>query len=405
MSEARAIRTILALAAVAAGPGAAPRASGGEPPPTYLAVTAYEGEATRACLDDALPPGFCGTFSSGGLSVAIGDLDSDGHRDVVKVRDNEVAQLCRGNGQGVFTCQDIFTADQQMGHVALGDLSRDGRPDVILGTSSATATPKVQVCFNFDGTLFFCGHLDDLISFSPTDLAVGDINNDGAPDLLVTRLDGSSQACLNDGQGGIVVCLGLPDGLADTRGVALADLDEDGNLDAVLAVSEIQGGVGGQDQVCRGNGTGLFSCSDVGELGVAHTGVAVGDVDGNGDLDLVFAGEDVIGSVFCPGNGSGSSPTCFPMPSEVLDHGSVALADLDGDGRAEAAFARIGPAPPRPNYLCRFLGYDPGGEPQFDCLPFDPAFTAGRDVALWTPWIFQDGFESGDTSRWSSAVR
>jgi len=28
-----------------------------------------------------------------------------------------------------------------------------------------------------------------------------------------------------------------------------------------------------------------------------------------------------------------------------------------------------------------------------------------RDVALWTPWIFQDGFESGDTSRWSSAVR
>ena len=164
--------------------------------------------------------------------------------------------------------------------------------------------------------------------------------------------------------------------------------------------------MGGQDQVCRGNGTGLFSCSDVGDLGVAHTGVAVDDVDGNGDLDLVFAGEEnAIGSVFCPGNGSGSFPTCFSMPSEVLDHGSVALADLDGDGLAEAAFARTSTVPPRPNSLCRFLGYDPGGEPQFDCLPFDPAFTGGRDVALWTPWIFQDGFESGDTSRWSSVVQ
>jgi hypothetical protein len=374
----------------------------GDEPLTYLAVSAYATES-RYCVDDAVPPAFCGTLLAGdALSVAIGDVDGDGHRDIVQARLSADAQVCFNNGQGIFTCQEILGAHPDMTLVAVGDFNVDGRLDAVLGTRFEPPI-LAQICFNLTGTVLICATLD-AIDFPQRDLDVGDINGDGAPDLLAMTGSAPARACLNDGQGVFVSCLELPwSGTQEIAG-ALADLDGDGNLDA--AITTAMPGLGPQDRLCLGNGAGLFSCSPIG-FANDHAAVAIGDIDGDGGLDIVFArGLTGVNTVYCPGNGSGSFPTCFLLGGPMALANAVALADLDGDGRAEAAFASAGAG--QSNVLCRFLGYapPPGSEPQFLCLPLDSAVTTtARDVSLWTPWIFQDGFESGDTSRWSSVVQ
>jgi len=367
----------------------------------FLAVSGHF-TAARACVDDDVPPALCTTIAPNANSIALGDLDSDGDQDMVLTRVSLPADACLDDGQGIFTCSSIIASRPDLTEAVLGDFNVDGRMDAVLGVSAfVEPTVPAQICFNAGGAVLICATLD-AIDYDHSDLAVGDVNGDGAADIVTAGFDLfgiPSRVCLNDGMGVFAACADLAAPHPEDQAVTLADLDADGHLDAVFAT------LGGfADRVCLGNGAGLFACNGLSEVTSHQRALDVGDVDGDGILDLVFAGED--GSRLCPGAGDGAFPACLPLAPETSISTAVSLADLDGDGRAEMAFATLDED--TPNRLCRFLGYGPppGSEPQLDCHDLDPAIVGpGGDVALWTRWIFQDGFESGDTSRWSSAVQ
>ncbi len=302
-----------------------------------------------------------GTDSS---DVALGDLDGDGDLDVVVAnRFGQPENVRLNNGTGQFpTAMPSFGYGDSTA-VSLGDLDGDGDLDAII--ANAGAEPET-VWLN-DGTGVFTPHpTPSFACEDSTDVALGDIDGDGDLDVVVTNIfpaEGTS-VWLNDGYGGFTPHPVTPFfGLGNTStGLALGDLDADGDLDAVISNTN-----GEPETVWLNNGTGSFAAHATPSFGANNsTDVQLGDIDGDGDLDAVVANK--ISGEFPPpppgvragkqpagaavdesaetvwlNNGTGvftPHPTGPAFGSE--ESNAAGLGDLDGDGDIDAVIANGG---------------------------------------------------------------
>ena len=114
----------------------------------------------------------------------------------------------------------------------------------------------------------------------------------------------------------------------DSYSVALGDLDGDGDLDAMIANS-------GANTVWTNDGTGTFTDSGQRLFSGASLSVALGDLDGDGDLDAMIANSG--GNTVWINDGTGTFTYGQGLGNNFSN--SVALGDLDGDGDLDAMFA------------------------------------------------------------------
>ncbi len=127
------------------------------------------------------------------------------------------------------------------------------------------------------------------VGSGPTGIAVGDFNGDGRADLAVSNAGGSSvTVLLGHVSGGFTAASGSPFAVGSGPGpIAVGDFNGDGNLD--LAVTNIDSGT---VTVLRGNGSGGFSTTATGSpyaVGTDPKGIAAGDFNGDGILDLAVS--------------------------------------------------------------------------------------------------------------------
>lgn len=265
----------------------------------------------------------------------FGDVDGDGFLDLV-VSGLDSGPLARteyyrNDGAGGFTSQGAVFQDLYAGAVALGDLGGGPEDDVvILGTDGSAKYVEV-----YDSTADPPGFVSNLAELTNGSISIGDVDGDADLDIVVTGSDLSNNAVSlllrNDGAFSFTPFAGVLPDVQDSSS-DFADVDDDGDLDFVLT-GDTGGGPGSYAaELFRNDGTGSFS-SYGGVTPVARGSSRFGDVDGDGDPDLVVTGEDdttVRIATLYLNDGSGSFSDSGIALAGVSDS-AIAFGDIDED--------------------------------------------------------------------------
>jgi len=360
-------------------------------------------------------------------AVALGDINGDGLLDIVVANEyeNTVSVLLNTTPPGATTPtfapqQKFILFDFYANSLALADLTRDGKLDIIVGyeeddvvsvlqnttvTGSATASFATRLDFNTEGTNGYGAMV-----------AVGDINGDGYPDIVATDWGMDTVSVLlntygitnktgggtngggrgggsggGGGGGGTVTNtpkLGFTAAQTFATGFepwtpTLGDVNNDGKLDIVVPNLEDETVSVLLNTTTNGSTNASFATQQVFPTGGFPIGVALGDLTGDGLLDIVTANYDSDAVSFLLNTTTASGLSFAPNVDLAAGEWpwSVHVADLNSDGKPEIMAA---------NYLgdtvSVWMNTTPAGTTT-------PSFAARQD---FTAGLYPQGMAVGD---------
>jgi hypothetical protein len=282
------------------------------------------------------------------VAHAIGDVDGDGKADLVSVSWGGTAYLSvlKGTGDGRFGARTLYPMPTESADLALADFDRDGDLDVAVAeTGRFWEGLYVSVWVNDgEGNLvrtnqFLTG--DD----GPNAITAADFNGDGLPDVAIAHddyitRDNSVSVLLNNGAGGFssATVYTIAGG---TNEITSGDMDGDGDVDIVVAHEGLN-----VWSILRNNANGTFTF--IGTFAGIQAGsipedpvATVADVDRDGDLDVLYSNQDsggvgqgAIGLWRNQGNLTFSSPQVLSLltPLDSDTSGGTAISVSDVTG-------------------------------------------------------------------------
>jgi hypothetical protein len=270
-------------------------------------------------------------------SMVVADLDGDESPEIIAIDQNGWMYAWNADGseyrdgdnnpgtQGVFY---IFpnTPWWQYQSPAAADIDNDGFDELIVATQDSSL-----YVLNGDGT-HVAGWPRKLDNFGGGDVAVGDIDNNGQLDIVVSTKNASRVDALR-ADNTVLWTRYFPVNLFFNPSPALADMDNDGKLETIIPSSN------GKLYAIRHNGADLpgwpVTYAYVAGI-VTESSPIVADITGDGSLDVILGDESQFIHAWDAG---GNLIDGFPLVMQDVLRGTPAVADMDRDGDLEIVAA------------------------------------------------------------------
>nr|AYM53759.1 FG-GAP repeat/fibronectin type III domain protein [Archangium gephyra] len=262
------------------------------------------------------------------ISATTGDFDGDGREDLATVQSSSRDVRVWRSGPEALSLPEGPT-----GAIAQGDFNGDGKMDLI----SVPAPESVQV--------HLAGGPDGLSALPPMPvgswvyrMVVGHVDEDAALDVVVLSSESATKTVgllLGNGDGTFRLAPSISVG-GQTRHAVLGDVNGDGRMDLVCQVSRsIEPGFSSEEvRVLLGQGAGTFGPATLVTTSPSPGALALGDLNKDGVLDLAVAQTSSGGGVLTlKGQGDGTFlPPVLTTDNAGQRGGHIALADMSGDG-------------------------------------------------------------------------
>jgi hypothetical protein len=285
------------------------------------------------------------TTGTSPIGVAIGDVDGDGKPDlvVVNINSNTISVFRNTStiGSVSFATMVNFTTGSHPSSIVIGDIDDDGKPDLVVTNTNGniTTTNTISIFRNTStiGNISFAVKVDFTTGGASSIVTIGDVDGDGKPDLALTNNTNTVSIFRNTSTIGSVSFAAKVDFTTGSGpySVAIGDVDGDGKPDLVVSNANTN-----TISVIRNTST-IGSISFAAKVdfttGESPQNIAIGDIDGDGKPDLAVANYD-SSTVSVLRNTGTIGSVSFAAKVDIMT-GSVsycvAIGDIDGDGKPD----------------------------------------------------------------------